>query len=321
LTDRNPAGGNTFAAPAVNPALTFWHRRDLQRDDDLVLEWRAYNETESQWKRLWAYMYRMNTDPSNTSDRSNRSLAWEYVEVDLSIITSTFGADVESDDIMFRFRLDSDSNSNVSDGVWLDDIRIAERVDLVHKLWPSTENRTVGAQNFGTGTSASFGADLDESNWFTKWKPAGDWTAIQWEQYNGLQAWHESPSGQSRPPYDERPSNSLPSDYTPTREDSFSVLELAPVFDLRATNVSEKPTLYFWTRYQTGNDDRISVQISVEMTQTGAALDSAMASRCGGYPQCYQASHVRPGKDRARPRRAGGTLRHDVASVPTRQSC
>lgn len=287
-----PAPGGNCGGAAVDPIMSFWWWRRLGGGDNFYLEWRRANETDSDWKPLWTYIDRMYTVPRNNQSKTREGVAWEHVEIDLSPVLRTFTtatnpSDYQDDDILFRFRFLANS-TGYSDGVYIDDIWIGERPpERVHRLWPTTENRAV-AYSGGTptltanGSGATFVADGEEANWYEKWRIGGDWQDIQWDQHNGLRAFHESATGQDAPP-------PFGSNLVATRHDTHSVLELVDIIDLRATEAIEKPTLYFWSHYYVGDDDRISVQISEELNLSEAAKDSDMNTRCSGTaPQCYE---------------------------------
>jgi hypothetical protein len=282
--DRVSSGGNSGGA-AVDPVMTFWHRRSLGLNDHLYVEWRTYTESDQEWKRLWTYTNGMATNPGSTRLATRNQLAWEYVHLELSPITQTFNpADPDSSDIMIRFRLES-NQAPAGDGVYIDDIQIRERQQAVHRLWPSGPDRVIGGTNFGPGTHVNFNADTDSVNWFNIWRAGGDWDRVGYEQRNGLHSWHDSGSDQSTAPYYLGDIEGI----THTRVGTFNILELTTIFDLRATFAEDRPTLYFWTRYHIGEEDRIVVQVSEELNLDGSALDANMNSRCGaGVPQCYE---------------------------------
>lgn len=284
LDDRNPSGGNSGGA-AIDPVMTFWHQRDLN-NANFHVEWRRWDESDQDWKRLWSYDQFMNTNPTTFNTRMRRQHAWEFVHIELEPILRTFDAgDTDSSDIMIRFRLES-LGSQTAGGLHIDDIRIQERQQqAAFRLWPSSENRTIGGQNFGTGNNVRYGADVDEADWFMRWRASGNWQAITWEQYSGLRSWHESADEQSSAPFVSNDNR------TRTQPQTFNTLELARVFDLRGTLASERPTLYFWSRYHIGWSDRISVQISERLPEmTPEQMDAEMANRCNAadLPQCYE---------------------------------
>lgn len=319
LDDRNSAGGNgnnpdgVLAPAATNPVLTFWHSRRINSYDAFYVEWRRINETDSEWKQLWVWQIGMNTRRNENSWESRQQDAWERVVVDLSTMFNQFSTsdgDPEDDDILFRFRLYSDNNSNVDDGVYVDNIAIEERpTERVHRLWGPTNNRSVGGVNYGTGTSGRYAEDFDSSAYWENWHVGGNWEIIEWETQNGLraatdstgnglqiaapntpiatfdnitQAWTIVPISvidiNTTPPED------IPLTYS--QNNTFSVLEMNTIIDLRATEVAENPTLYFWTRYYVGNDDRFSVEISYELTSN---IDNQLNNWCGSNrPNCYE---------------------------------
>ncbi|MFW5709222.1 MAG: PA14 domain-containing protein [Chloroflexota bacterium] len=298
LFDRNPAGGNTFGTYAQDPVLSFWWRRELNRQDNFHVEWRRVNEDDTEWKPLWSFLYNSGFDAGDGGDNHNDTddnFAWEYVQVDLTPIMNTFlspneagydPSDFEADDIYFRFRLYSDGR-DTDNGVYVDEVRIEERQQPVFRLWPISENRSVGGQNFGTGDGANFGSDADEPDWFETWRLWGNWERITWEQHNGLHAFHESGAEQTVAPFWNGDDNNV----TKTIEESMHVLELTPIFDLRATDLDILPTLYFWSRYHTGAQNRLRVQISYELEPGQdylGTLEQEMENRCGtGRYQCY----------------------------------
>jgi len=295
--DRNPAGGNSdrnlgdgnpLATPAINPVFSFWFMRRMASGDNFHVEWRNANENETNWKRLWSYVDSMTTNPSSTSSRTRYNDTWEYVEIDLSLIVATFTADTKSDDILFRFRMfvNNDTNS-LSDGVYIDEIRVQDRAENVYRLWEAGTNPTVSGNQFGVGTGANWASDADESNWFTKWRMGGEWQRIDWEQSNGLHSFHESASGQTAAQYFTTDAAST------TKIRSFQVLEMSQIVDMRATDRTIRPTLYFWSRYRTADDDRLTVQISYELRPSdysSQTLAQHMTARCrnNNVLQCYE---------------------------------
>jgi Flp pilus assembly pilin Flp len=306
LDDRTPAGGNSGGA-AVNPYLTFWHWRAMGGGDNFHVEWRRASEEEDEWKSLWSYLNAMDIEP-NVSDGSTRDqISWEFIRVDLQPIMDQIvspgepGYDVDhldpsdpgydelspvyrDDDIYLRFRLYSNNNDN-DDGVYIDNIRLEEYSEDSHRLWATGTNGTVGTEDFGTGDNSVFVSDVDEPDWFTKWRLAGGWQRTALTQRNGLYSFHESGEGQTVAPYWRGDVD------TTTPSNTYQALELTRIIDMRATDIDEQPVLYFWSRYQTGNQDRLEVHISYELTPddyTGT-LEDHMRSRCGGgRPQCYQ---------------------------------
>ena len=228
-TDNNPAGGNTQVAPATRPMLTFWHWRDLQSSDDLIVEWSK--DRGNTWAEMWRYRY-------NSSTR--RQLAWERVVVDLNfLVQGTLGAgDEYDDDTLIRFRLDARTNGSTADGVYIDNIEIRDYSETVHRLWDPSVTNPVPGDNIRY-------LDDMEGNWQERWHIGGDWTSVTYEQHNNLRSMHESPDSN-------------------TRHLTYQVLEMDRIIDLSGTTVANRPTLYWWNRYYVGSGDVISVEIARE---------------------------------------------------------
>jgi hypothetical protein len=285
-SDRDLSDGNPLATPAINPVFSFWHLRRLTSGDNLHLEWRNANETEGDWKRAWSYVTRMTNDPNTLRDKTRYNDVWEYVEVDLRPIVATFTANTKSDDILFRFRLFADG-SNSDDGIYIDEINIQDGSENVFRLWADGTNPSINGVQFGNGSGANWASDADENDWFTKWRTGGEWTRVDWEQRNGLNSFHESATDQTAAPY-------LTTDsVNTTKIRSYQVLEMTQIIDMRAADRTTRPTLYFWSRYRTADDDRLTVQISYELRASDyspSTLDQHMTARCrnSGVTQCYE---------------------------------
>ncbi len=283
----NPGDGGNCGGAAVDPVLTFWHNRHLGANDQIVVEWRRMRDPDTSWNTLWIYAFDMTTKARAQEPETRQNLAMEYVEVDLTPLRNTFSgdaSDVEDDDVLFRFRLVVNSSGN--DGVYVDDIEVKERpAEAVHKLWPSIETRTVNSINFGNGNSTRFTADGEDPFWFEKWRMGGTWEAILWNQRNGLRAFHESAENATTKQNVIRPLGP----YVKTIHNTFSVLDIVPIIDLRATNIIEKPTLYFWSHYDIGQGDKVMVQISHDLELDAANIETNIDQRCSGLgPQCYE---------------------------------
>lgn len=279
--------GGPYPKP-VKPMMTFWWWRDLGSGENFYVEWRRFTETEAQWKTIWAYTDRMTTQGASSRTATRNSLAWERVEIDLMPIMTAIATDDtttrQEDDIMFRFRFVTNSSSEL-DGVYLDDIRFQERVEDVWYLWPTSESRTDSAgaiirdasNNPIFGSGAVYQDSLEDNpKLFTGgWHFGGDWQAITWEQKDGLYAFHESNGSQSQP----EPYNTGPVTNTPDK--TYNVLEMGKIMDLRGVSATERPVLYFWTRWSLGQNDYASVQVAYENPALGPLCS-------GGYSQCYE---------------------------------
>ena len=302
-----PAITNTYTDPAENPVLRFYHSRELDASDDLLLQWKRDGEAEDQWRTLWGYYYRMGT--RNNSDQLTHNDAWEHVEVNLSpmmdIITAEGGApgagtgdDLKDDDVVFRIMLDADSSAS-DPGVYVDNIVLEEYVEYAFKLWPSDENRDdpLTGDNLGTGDGIFFVDEPDVSSldrpWWEGWYWGGWWQGVEFESRTGVAAFHDSPLGDqgAAPGWDQSILDvNIGTDAERTPDDTFNVLEMGTIIDLRAADAeTEKPALYFWNRYHIGKKDRIKVEVSYELTDV-ADMDAEMKSRCQNkdVPQCYE---------------------------------
>lgn len=281
--------GNTDGA-AVDPYLTFWHQRDFgYTDTGIAVEWKRNSESDTSWRKLWVYRSNgsYNNATSNVETRNN--LTWEYVSISLEPVLAAIGtpSDLEADDIVIRFLLTGTYGS--SDGVYIDDIRLGENENVqAHNLWASGTTPTVGSVSLGAGDGLIYTASPDDPDWESKWRLGGEWDRVTWESHNGLSSFHSSPAGQESAPTDSI------SGYTRSPVDTFNVLELTDIIDLRGTPRSIMPTLYFWSRYDFVNTDRLRVQVSFELepgdyTQSNMLNHMTSSSRCGsGNPQCYE---------------------------------
>ena len=239
---------NVQSGPATNPVLSFWHWRNMRSNHELYVEWS--NDRGLNWRNIWSVVPQW-TD-FNMFNGLEDQRAWEYVEIDLSDIQAniaTSGGDLTDDDVIIRFRLDA-RGSGSDEGVYIDDIRVEDRTESSHKLW----NPLVNDPTYGTGNGIIYTDDIDTGNYQDRWLVGGDWTDIDYEQHSGLLALHESPENSN--------GNSQN-----TRHNTYQVLELRDIIDLRAVTSSNNPALYFWTRYYLGDPpDSLRVQIATENT-------------------------------------------------------
>lgn len=311
---------NTFGGPATsNSVLTFYHWRELARNDDFIVEWKRASEPDASYRMLWIYRYSMNTSSTAANNKTGINKAWQYTRVSLYPIFRQFATDnngapgvgtgtqLTDDDIVIRFVLKADSSQN-NKGVFVDDIQIEESNMRTVRLWPTNQNRVDPSlpvspppPQLGNGTGSYFFSEPDGTSdgraYTLDWKMGGQWQPQRFEKRkgNGLFAFHDSVSGgQNSAPtgYD---LVGLPDDfgdagwYTP--HESFSVLDLNREFDLRAVVAeTESPQLSFWTRYHIGRDDFIRVEVSTWDSRTNSAIDSSMSGRCASQPvlQCYE---------------------------------
>ncbi|GEM_PF-682923 len=149
----------------VDPILTFnwWHDFGDRGGEHFYLEWKKATDDASSWQTLWVYRDRMAFN-SQSDDSTRRQWNWQRVEVDLRQIwaTASFDNNVPDadtdDDILFRFRFvtnrDNDRNGSNdngrADGVYIDNLQISERDELVHSLWDEGLTQDVENPTFPT---------------------------------------------------------------------------------------------------------------------------------------------------------------------------
>lgn len=301
---------NTHGQPAQRPVMSFYHRRDLGSVDQFWVQWKRVDEPDTSWRNLWLYEHGMGA--RNRNDRTGTQLSWERIEVDLRPVINTIGAPnsatPRNDDVVFRFMLRADGTNN-GEGLWIDDIEISEYEEFVYKFWPTDANRDsqFNLTGAGTGNGTSLVQDPDAPipgrPWWESWHTGGDWSVVDWQSRTGVMSFHDSPTGDqgnrtpSVPEWDWTVPfqnedgccgdiNILPTE-TWTKNDSYSVMELASILDLRSTYITDKPQIRFWTRYLTGLRDFLRVEVSTELATVN---DSDMNSRClsRGVNQCYE---------------------------------
>lgn len=274
--------GNT-GGTAEQPYLSFWHQRYLSDGTRLEVQWKLQREDDNSWKNLW--VYRPNTSYGTNWYASLVNRSWEYVNISLEPILLAIGpaSDPYADDVLLRFRLQGGNGSN--DGWYIDNIRLDEKpVPNVHNLWEEGTTPTIANQTLGAGDGLIYTASPDDSDWQSRWRLGGNWDRITWESHTGMSSFHDSPDGQTSAP------TIVNSPYTPSDNQSYSVLELTDIIDMRGTLRTSLPTLYFWSRFDRGSDN-LRVQVSYEMLPSdyGSNLLSHMNSRCGSNaPQCYE---------------------------------
>lgn len=256
----------------VNPVLTFWHWRDLAANADFFVEWKRLDEDASEWRVLWAYTDGMLTQGDGRNNRTRVQRAWERVEIDLAPIMSLFDPDDPyDDDVLFRFRLHNRSSSSTAEGVYIDDIRLEDRQERVFYLWeagqlrssvktgnPTLMTRDGSQPAIGNGLQLHDSLDNNPDLFNGAWHFGGDWNVITWEQREGLFAFHDSPVGQS----EAEPHNSTP--ITEVASNTFSVLEMATIIDLRGVSIAERPMLSFWHRYSVNNNAHLRVEVAYQ---------------------------------------------------------
>ncbi len=255
-TAANTAGAND------RPYLTFWHWRALAANETFDVD--ISNNDGASWTTIWSWNYLLH------GSRAARQIAWERVEIDLlraveqmtgqTWNTIATNGDLIDDDILIRFRLDARTVSSTSDGVYIDDIRIENYSEVTHKLWDvSASPTTSGCSDSptppcGNGNGTVYEDDVDSpADWWTRWHTGGGWSSASFSnaQRSGLLGLHDS-------------SSNLGATNVNYQNDTYAVLQQVRIIDLRGVSASQRPTMYFWMRYDLGDDDFIRVQVSPE---------------------------------------------------------
>lgn len=280
----------------VDPIMTFYHTREFNSGgENFYVEWKRASEDNSQWQVLWAYLDQMRTNGTGNYSETRNQIAWERVEIDLrpmmaAINASNSNPDKTDDDVVIRFRLQTNGN-NTGDGLLLDDIRIEERQERYYRLWGAgtqaqdSDGRTIRDENnqpiLGDGDEFYDGLDNNPDLFAGAYHFGGDWSVVNWQQRGGLYAFHDSPIGGQNmaPPY----TDGRKVDDHATPHDTFNVLEMATIIDMRGIDADTQPILYFWSRYAIGNDDYARVQISY---RDDTFINSPLCR--SGYKQCYE---------------------------------
>ncbi len=257
--------GSTTFGKALRPVMSFWHWRKLAANETFRIElYRSahpstagnpYTTTAVAPIAVWTYSY--------NSGNANQ-IVWEREELDMraavekatgttwAALTATTGAgaDKYDDDFYLQIEFDSTSNSSVSDGIYIDNIVMTEYSESSFKLWDTSKNYTAktGAPVAGTGNGTNWVDNIDDpDDWYNRWTTGGTWTAVTWDSRSGITSMHDGDtSGQKY------------------LHQSFNVLEMNKILDLRGTLNTDLPTMYFWNHYNINSGDAISVDIAVQ---------------------------------------------------------
>ncbi len=250
---------NGSATPAaIQPILSFWHWRKLGGNKSFRIEiFRAAHAATSTTAiaptSVWAYNYNAG---------NSTQVVWEREEVDMrAAILKVIGGgmtwntlatnpDKYDDDFYIQFTFDASSGSTVSDGIYIDNIVMQEYSESSFKLWSPSVSYTAkaGAPAAGLGNGTNWVDDIDNpDDWYNRWSSGSPWTAVTWDAHSGVTSMHSnSASGV----------NYL--------HQSFNVLEMTKILDLRGTKNTDLPTMYFWDHYNVGKGDSISVEVAVQ---------------------------------------------------------
>lgn len=298
---------------AVRPMMEFWHYRQLGSNTTFAVEWKRMSEPDTAFRRVWSYAYLNTVNNGNggsvtSTGRTGSQQAWERVEIDLQPIlqqADASGSDRTDDDIIFRFRLTA--TGSATGGVFIDNIRVYEYSEQTFALWdgnatfdPDGAGPSGNITVAGNGEAYVDGFDVP-SDWWNRWHDGGNWDEETFDvppTGGGLRAFHESvgptASPQTAAPYYTR-TNSGTSSYDGIAypDNTFNVLEMKTIIDLRGVASTDIPTLEFWHRYYLGDNDIIAVQIQVEdRNNAGTGTWPLNAtSPCGdatNLRQCYE---------------------------------
>lgn len=152
---------------ATRPELSFFHRRYLGKVDTLYVEVSTNNGAS--WTSVWSYQYTASTSapsyaPGVQALEFNWQMGWERVSINLSSYIS------DTVPFLLRFRLDALTDSETREGVWIDDVRLAEYTE--------------------TPISLPFNDDMEGT---TNWRAGGQWTLSTESVHSGTYAWSDSP--------------------------------------------------------------------------------------------------------------------------------
>ena len=152
---------------ATNPELSFWYKHYVGRYDGLFVE--VSTDDGLTWTSVWSYEYDGSSSshpeaPGVPRNEFNRQMAWEYVSIDMSSYIS------DTTPFYIRFRLDALTDNQTRDGVWIDDIRLAEYTENPHSI--------------------PFADDMEGT---TNWRAGGTWALSNESVHSGSYAWSDSP--------------------------------------------------------------------------------------------------------------------------------
>jgi hypothetical protein len=143
------------------PQISFWHSYDLHTTYDAI-----YIELSTDlvnWEAL-------RSGSADTTDYIARATdAPSFIQEVVDIPASYWGLDT----IFVRFRLYADTNGQVADGWWIDDIEFRNKPqDTIRANW---------CDDVETGTG--------------NWIPGGDWATTPAKSHDGSLSWTDSPGG------------------------------------------------------------------------------------------------------------------------------
>ncbi len=248
--------GSTAGGKALHPVMTFWHWRKLGSSKSFRIElFRSAHAATSTAAiapvAVWTYTY---------TGGSATQVVWEREELDVraavekatgvSWATLTSNPDKYDDDFYLQFTFDALSGSGPSDGIYIDNIVMQEYSESSFKLWGTGTNYVarVGAPAAGNGNGTNWVDDIDNpDDWYNRWTTGGTWTSVGWDAHSGFDSLHNNDtSGQAY------------------LHQSFNVLEMNKILDLRGATSANLPTMYFWTHYSISTGDSIWVEVAAQ---------------------------------------------------------
>ncbi|MBA3871347.1 MAG: hypothetical protein H0X30_19570, partial [Anaerolineae bacterium] len=248
--------GSKTVGAAVRPILTFWQWRKLGSSKSFRIElFRSAHAATSTAAitpiAVWNYSY---------NGVNSNQVVWEREEVDMqaaiekatgvSWATLTGNTDKYDDDFYVQFTFDALSGGSVSDGIYIDNIMMKDYSESSFKLWAPSTNYVAktGAPAAGAGNGTNWVDNIDApDDWYNRWTTGGTWTAVTWDAHSGITSMHDSDvSGKTY------------------LHQSYNVLEMNKILDLRGAVNTDLPTMYFWNHYNINSGDSISVDIAVQ---------------------------------------------------------
>ncbi|MEP6986159.1 MAG: hypothetical protein ABI970_11210, partial [Chloroflexota bacterium] len=248
--------GSKTVGAAVRPILTFWQWRKLGSSKSFRIElFRSAHAATSTAAitpiAVWNYSY---------NGVNSNQVVWEREEVDMqaaiekatgvSWATLTGNTDKYDDDFYVQFTFDALSGGSVSDGIYIDNIMMKDYSESSFKLWAPSKTFTAatGAPVGGKGDGTNWVDNIDApDDWYNRWTTGGTWTAVTWDAHSGITSMHDSDvSGKTY------------------LHQSYNVLEMNKILDLRGAVNTDLPTMYFWNHYNINSGDSISVDIAVQ---------------------------------------------------------
>lgn len=163
---------------------------------------------------------------------------------------------------------------------------VSLQIDYTTDTPPAGSGSTVTIE--GSGVTYRDNLDDNANELFDNWYLGGTWDVVEWEQYDGVLAFHDStaaPLNSGGTPEVPPPDQNGDNYFIRNSGRTFNVLEMATIIDLRATPADRLPIMTFWQRHHAGRDTDLRVQIAFEDPDTiGSSSHCFSSSR----DQCYE---------------------------------